>query len=157
MISEIFENQVLYMENVLYYRGWVTQQGTNERFREMEAVYTAANAKKDGAIVTATNAIEMRDGEAVMDLEVFIPLDREINVTEEYKFISKFEIANALKIQIEGTPAQWQSAMQTLSEHVQKNKLQPATPALMATVKAATTPLEIDEMITEIYVGIKSE
>lgn len=157
MISEIFENQTLYMENVLYYRGWVTQQASNERFGKMEALFTEANAKNNGAIITATNAIEMRDGEAVMDIEIFIPLDREIQVSEEYKFIPKFEISNALKIRIEGNPAQWQTAMQTLSEHIKRYKLQPTTPALIATVKSATTPLEIDEMITEIYVGIKSE
>ena len=157
MISEIFEKQTLYMENVLYYRGWVTQQTSNEQFAKMETLVTEATAKKNGTIVTATNAIEMRDGENVMDIEILIPLDKEIKVSEEYKFIPKFEISNALKIRIEGNSSQWQTAMQTLSEYMKKYKLQPTTPALMVTVKAATTPLEIEEMITEIYVGVKGE
>ena len=157
MISEVFENQTLYLKNVLYYRGWVTQQDSNKIFQKMESFFTSANAQKDGNIVTVTNAVETKDGAPMMDIEIFIPLDKEIKVNEEYKFIPAFEITNALMIRIEGHPTQWQTAMQNLSEHIQKNDLQPTTPALMATVKAVITPLEIDEMITEIYVGIKGE
>ena len=115
MISEVFENQTLYLKNVLYYRGWVTQQDSNEIFQKMESFFTSANAKKDGNIVTVTHAVEMKDGETVMDIEIFIPLDKEIEVNEKYKLIPTFEITNALMIRIEGSPAQWQTAMQNLS------------------------------------------
>ena len=77
MISEVFENQTLYLKNVLYYRGWVTQQDSNEIFQKMESFFTSANAKKDGNIVTVTNAVETKDGAPMMDIEIFIPLDKD--------------------------------------------------------------------------------
>lgn len=154
MIGDIIENQSFEAENVLHYHGWVTQPQMNEVFAKADALMNKQQAKNNGPVTTATRAVEMRDGQPTMNLDVFIPLDKEITVSEGFDFIKQVKIENALKLRIEGSPQQAEAAMQKLNEYIITNSLQPSTPACMVTVKGAATPLEIDNMITDIYVGI---
>lgn len=154
MIGDIIENQSFESENVLHYHGWVTQQQMNEIFAKADSMMNKYQAKNNGPVTTATRAVEMRDGQPVMDLDVFIPLDKEIETSDGFDFIKQFKLENALKLRIEGSPQQAEAAMQKLNEYIISNSLTPSTPACMVTVKGATTPLELDNMITDIYVGI---
>lgn len=154
MISEIMEHQTLEMNNVLHYHGWVTQQQANEVFVKAEELMNKCQAKKNGYVVTATRAVEMKDGQAMMDLDVFIPLDKEIETRDGFDFIKRSKIENALKIRIEGELQQAETAMQKLNDYIISHSLTPTTPACMVTVKGATTPLELNNMITDIYVGV---
>lgn len=155
MISEIFNNQTLCIENILYSRSWITQQGFNELLTKMENLLIERMAKKSGSIITITNAIEMQDGQAVMDVEILIPLEKEIDITDDFKFIHRLEITNALKIRIDGNPQQLQQATHLLTEYIAKNKLNPTTPLIVVNVNGKTAPLKIDAMITDIYIGVK--
>ena len=157
MIGEIITNQMLELNNVLHYNGWVTQQQMNEVFAKADELMNKHQAKNNGPVTTATRALEMRDGQPTMNLDVFIPLDKEITVLDGFDFIKQVKIENALKLRIEGSPQQAEAAMQKLNEYIITNSLQPSTPACMVTVKGATTPLEIDNMITDIYVGIMNK
>lgn len=154
MIGEIITNQKLELNNVLHYNGWVTQQQMNEVFAKANELMNKHQAKNNGPVTTATRTLEMRDGQPTMNLDVFIPLDKEIVFSDGFDFIKQVKIENALKLRIEGSPQQAESAMQKLNEYIITNSLQPSTPACMVTVKGAATPLEIDNMITDIYVGI---
>ena len=142
------------MTNVLFYHGWVTREQVNEVFVRAEELMNKHEVKKNGDVVTATREIEMREGQPVMNLEVFIPIDKEIVTSGDFGFMKEFKIENALKIRIEGNIQQAEAAMQKLVEYMESNELQASTPAYMVTVKGATTPMEIDEMITDIYVGV---
>lgn len=157
MIGEITTNQKLELNNVLHYNGWVTQQQMNEVFAKADELMNKHQAKNNGPVTTATRALEMRDGQHTMNLDVFIPLDKEIVVSDGFDFIKQVKIEDALKLRIEGSPQQAESAIQELNEYIITNSLQPSTPACMVTVKGATTPLEIDNMITDIYVGIMNK
>lgn len=157
MIGDVVENQTLEMENVLHYRSWLTQQQANAVFIEAEELMNKQQATKNGYVATITHAVDMCDGQPTMDLEVFLPLDKEIEPSDGFDFIKQFKIEKALKLRIEGSPQQTQAAMQILSKHIQNNSLQPSTPVCMVTVKGAITPLEIEDMITDIYIGVMGE
>ncbi|MDR1329151.1 MAG: AraC family transcriptional regulator, partial [Oscillospiraceae bacterium] len=53
-----------------------------------------------------------------------------------------------------GNPAGIQSTVNELLAYIQQNGLQPITSGYNVTVKEAKTPLEVDEMVVDIYLGI---
>ena len=157
-MNRIIENQELTMTNVLHYQGWVTQHQVNDVFTKAQMLMEKNQANKSGDIVTATEAVEMRDGEPVTKLNVFIPLDKEIETSDGFDFIKQFRIENALKLRVEGFfQHKAEEAMKMIEEHMQNNAMQASTPACIVTVKAPTTPLEVESMVTDIYVGVRSK
>lgn len=66
---EIFEHTTLKMENVLSYRGKVTQQELAVKSREIEQIIRDAGAKKNGATATTTFSVEQSAQGVIMDVE----------------------------------------------------------------------------------------
>ncbi len=155
MISEIIKNQTVSMKNVLYYKAWVTPKNSDEHFRKMNCLIDDRRAKKVGSIIIVSNAVKNKEGEALIEIEVFVPLDKKIVVTNEFKFISKMIVMNAIKIRIEGGFVEWQRATNVISEYIRSSNLQPTTPIMIKMIKAPIEPLDSNEMIIEIYVGTK--
>ncbi len=155
MISEIVENTALKVDNVLHYNSLCTQTEINEVFLKIEQLLKENNVKKSWHIFTATRNIEAKDGITYIDIDIFVPLEKRFDCQPPFEIIEHFEVNNALMIRIEGTPSQSDKAMTMLGEFMKSKNYQPITPAIMVTVKGANTPSEIDEMIMEIYVGVK--
>ena len=155
MISEIIEKKTLKMDNVLHYHALNTQTEINEAFQKIDRLLLENNIKKNGHICTATRNIEVKNGITYLDFDIFVPLEKALECSPPFEIIEHFEVNNALMIRIEGSPQQSDKAMAMLSEFIKSKNYQPTTPAIIATIKGANTPSEIDEMIMEIYVGVK--
>ncbi len=90
----------------------------------------------------------------VMDIEILIPLDREITPPAGYIWKPHFLLTNALMIRHIGNPAALQNAINELNAYIMEHQLVPISTGYNVTVKEAKTPLEIDNMEVDIYVGI---
>jgi DNA gyrase inhibitor GyrI len=53
-----------------------------------------------------------------------------------------------------GDPARLQETVNALTAYIQERGLTPITAAYNATVKEAKTPLEVDDMMVDVYIGI---
>ena len=152
---EILKNQILSYSNVLIYRNKMTQQESAFLTNNINAALAESGATQSGPTITVTHSIEILAGAPIIDLEIFIPLNKEIIPPENFSFATEFKIENALKIRICGNPQNMNSAIEKLKEYIDSNKLTPTTPIYTVTVQGATNQEELENMIIDIYVGIK--
>lgn len=69
------------MENVVSLKGKLTQLELNNAMQKIGALLKEKDANKNGNIATTTTAIEVVDGEQVMDIEILVPTTSGYNVT----------------------------------------------------------------------------
>lgn len=152
---EILKDQILSLTNVLTYRNKMTQQESAFLTNNINTALAESGAVQTGPTVTVTHSIEMLEGTPVIDLELFIPINKAIIPPQNFSFIEEFIIENALKIRICGNPQNVNLAMEKLKEYIDSNGVVPTTPVYTVTVKGATSQEDLENMIIDIYVGVK--
>lgn len=68
------------MENVLSFRGKVTQQQLQEEMMKIGQVFKDLGVQKNDSVTTATYATKQVANEPIMDIEVLIPMDRHMQL-----------------------------------------------------------------------------
>lgn len=150
---EIKENQELIMENVLSFRGKVTQQQMQEEMMKIGQELQKLGIQKNGPITTATYSVEEVSGEQLMDIEILVPLDKQVQLPKEYTLKTTIKIVNALSIRHEGHPMKLQEAINELNEYILEHKKQVITATYNVTVKDAMKQEDLERMIIDVYVG----
>lgn len=150
------ENQELLLQNVLSFRGKVTQRQMQEEMMKIGQVLQNLGAQKNGPITTATYTVEQAGNEQLMDIEILVPLDRQVNLPNEYNLKPIIKIVNALSIRHEGHPGKLQETIDELNEYIIEHAKQVITPTYNVTVKDVERQEDLDQMIIDIYVGINS-
>jgi len=150
----IQQNKQLRMENVLSLRKKVTQIQMQQEMTRIGEILTKEGIKKNGNVVTATFSVETQGGQQLMDIEILVPLDRKIELPNEYNFKPIFNLVNAISIRHEGNPATFQATINQLNEYISENSLQVITATYSEMVKEATGQENINDMIIDIYVGV---
>lgn len=150
---KIRENQELIMENVLSFRGKITQHQMQEKMVKIGRVFQDSGVQKNGPVTTATYTVEQVGVEQLMDIEILVPLDRKAELPKEYTIKPIIKIVNALSIRHEGHPGRLQETINRLNEYILKNEKQVITATYNVTVKDAMKQEELDEMIIDVYVG----
>ncbi len=150
-MSEITENAILEMTNVLSYRDKLTQNQLMRVSQDIEQLIKDNNASKTGASVSATFSIDTTGAEPVYDMEILIPIDRNISVSAPYTIKPVFKLKNAVKIRHIGNPAMMQNTADELMQYIKNKGLMPVTTGYNVTVQA---PSAVDDLIVDIYVGV---
>ncbi len=148
------QNKQLKMENVLSLRKKMTQMQLQQEMTKIGEFLQQQSVKKSGYIVTATFSVEIQGSQQLMDVEILVPLDRKIELPEEYTFKPVFNLVNALSIRYEGSPVNFQSAINQLNEYIQANNQQVITATYNVMVKEATSEDDMNDMIIDVYVGV---
>lgn len=156
MIGSVEEGKQLLLRNVLSFRKNLDQQSLIEISKEIDEIIAKNEARKDGSVVTVTHNVTVENGQQFIDIEMMVPLDKEIVVPKGFVFLPKFLLNDAFKIRIVGSPQQMQDAVRILAEYIQNKNLKPNTPLYVVTVKEAKKQSELENMETDIYVGIGS-
>lgn len=147
------EDQELILENVLSFRGKVTQQQIQVEMMKIGQLLQKLGVQKNGPTTTATYAVEQLENEQLMDVELLIPLDRPIQLPSEYTFKPIIKIVNALSIRHEGHPIKLQESINKLNEYIIEHKKQVITATYNVTVQDVMRQEDLDKMIIDIYVG----
>ena len=150
----VSEHQTLEMTNVLSYRAKMTQQELQAKSQQIEQLLVQSGTKKSAPVVTTTFSVEQGANGPLMDVEILLPLDREIALPTGYTWKPHFLLTNALMIRHIGNPATLQSTINELNAYITEHQLVPISSGYNVTVKEAKTPLEIENMEVDIYVGI---
>ncbi|WP_139906155.1 transcriptional regulator [Clostridium thermarum] len=111
-------------------------------------------AEKNGPVITATFGVKKNGFDQVFDMEILVPLNKEIDSENEYKLKKKFYLTNALKITHVGNPMMLQNTYNDLNRYIQEKSVQPITAAYNVTVKEVTDTSKMDEVVVDIYIGI---
>lgn len=150
---QVKEGQELLLSHVLSYRGKLTQQQIQDEMMMMNQLMIEQGVKKDGPLTTATFGIEDGIEGQLLDIELLIPLEREINVPDRYVFKPIIKIVNALSVRHEGHPGMINNAINLLNEFIVQGNKQVITATYNVTVKEAKSQEEIKDMIIDVYVG----
>jgi effector-binding domain-containing protein len=150
----ILENQELMLNNLISLRKKMTQQEMTQELQKIGQIIKENNATKCGPIITSTFAIEQGYMGQVMDIEILIPVDKELSLGNSLNFKKQFCLINALKISHIGNPSLLQNTYNELNKYINDNNLQTITSAYAVTVKDIADISKIDEAIVDIYIGI---
>ena len=153
-MNEITENVALEMTNVLSYRNKSTQKQLVMVSKEIEELLKNNNAKKVGANVSVTFAIDTTGLEPMLDVEILIPIDKTIFVSAPYTIKPVFRLRNAVKIRHKGNPALLQNTANELMEYIKNKGLIPITAGYNVTIQEISSPTDVDSLIVDIYVGV---
>lgn len=145
---EIKENQELYIEKLLSFRGEVKQSELESVAKDMEAHIKNTGAKLVGAPITTTFAIKTD----LLDVEVLMPVDGIIASTGKYRFKDCIKITNAVVASYKGNPAGLQTASNQLTVYMSEHNLLPITTGYNITRKVDM--LNPDNTEIDVYVGI---
>lgn len=132
----------------------MTQQELQTKSQEIEKLLAETGVKRAGPATTTTFSVEQGANGPVMDIEILIPLDREITPPAGYTWKPHFLLTNALMIRHIGNPSTMQNTVNELNAYIMEHQLVPISTGYNVTVKEAKTPLEIDDIEVDIYVGI---
>lgn len=153
-MDTISENSTLEMDNVISYRGKITQQQTAQIMDELGQIIKENNAKKNGPAVTATYAIENDGMQSIMDIEILVPLSRKINVPSNYTFKPVFRLKNAVKIRHQGNPKMLQNSADELMEYISVKRFMPVTAGYYVTIREPVNKNDVQGLIVDMYVGV---
>ena len=145
---EIKENQELELNNLLSFRGKIRQSELESIGRDIELKINEKGAKRVSYPVMATYGV---NGEFV-DMEVLVPIDKEIQNVGDYTFRKEIKIVNAVMVTYKGNPIGLQDACNELNQYIENKKLQPITVGYNVT--QCIDPMNMENTISKIYVGI---
>lgn len=152
---EINQKNIYSVEQVITYRGKVNNKLVNNVMSQLLSVINDTGLKINGPTITAIHSIENDCGDQIIDIEIIVPINGVMASTDEFIYKDKFEINNALMFRHIGNPQTMDSEMQEFSRYMQENNLKPVTPFYNVTVKTASNPEETDDVVIEVYVGVK--
>lgn len=140
----ITEGNTLEMTNVLSYRGKASQQELAAVMNEMQQIIKTSGAEKNGPAVSATFAVA---DNSIMDIEIMIPLNKMISVSEKYKMKPVFRLSNAVKIRHEGNPSGLQNSGSELMRYISERQLMPVTAGYNVTVREPANQMDAGKQI----------
>jgi effector-binding domain-containing protein len=151
-MNRILQDQTFEMKNVLSYRAKMTQNQFLESMNNISLFMKENSVKKNGYIVTSTFSIENTNNQQIMDIEILIPIDKEIVSVNEYKFKKIFKLTNAVKIRHDGKSNLITQSGELLMKYISDNGLTPITTGYNVTIKEPISA--IDDIVVDIYIGI---
>ena len=146
----IERNQVLDVSNLISMRKKLTASQLQEYAAKMTAYIETHGAKRDGGSITATYAVE---GDKI-DMEVYLPIDREIPSCDEFVFKPRLYLENCLKIMHKGNPQLIDVSMKKLNDYIEINGLMPITVGFIRTLKEATSMKELEFFEADVFISI---
>lgn len=124
------DHQQLEMHNVLLFRGKLTQEQALILNQNIGEIIARSGVKRQNIFASCTHAAYVDNGELVIDLELLVPLEQPIVVSEEgFSFLPEFVLKNAISVCAESNPRQLQIAVHHLKKYIQEHNLQPTSNA----------------------------
>ena len=152
---EINQEEIYLVEQVITYMGKVNNKLLNNVMEQLFSAINDAGLKINGSTITAIHSIENDCGDQIIDIEIIVPINGVMTSTDEFVYRDRFEINNALMFRHIGNPQTMNTEMQEFNQYIKNNNFKPVTPFYNVTVRSASSPSEIDNIIMDIYVGVK--
>ncbi len=151
---EIKANQEYKMENVFSIRKKMSQLEIQQTLSDIGNTIKEAGANKSGAVVTTTFAVEQAAAGPILDMEILVPLDKEISIQEPYIFKPIFHLKYAVYARHEGNPQLLQNTLNQMMAYIQENKLTQVTSVYSVNIKELKQGDSMDDMVTDLYIGV---
>lgn len=142
----ILENQVLEIENLISFRGKISNFEMNAMSAEMKNEIEKFGAVIIGEPITATFEVNTQG----LDVEILLPINKKIECNGRFVYKEKLKIINAVKASYIGNASGLDDACNILNEYIREKRLRPITVGY----NVLRDMSNINEIKVDIYVGI---
>ncbi|MDB5054510.1 MAG: hypothetical protein JWM44_2560 [Bacilli bacterium] len=150
---QIETGKELRFENVASFRKKMRQLEIQAEVEKFVQSLKDGGAKKNGPMISATFVAEEIDGDQVLDMEFLFPVDRKVDLPQEYQWKPVFHLVNAVYTRHAGNPTDLQNTYTELMTYIQENQLHQITVAYNVNVNDDKVGRG-NEPIIDIYVGM---
>ncbi|WP_139903609.1 AraC family transcriptional regulator [Clostridium thermarum] len=150
----ILEKQELIFQNVISLRKKMAQHEVMSELEKLNKFIKERGAEKIAPVITTTFGVENSGFLQTIDIEILIPINKEIATDNEYKLKKDFYLTNALKVTHIGNLSMLQNTYNTLNRYIREKGMQPITSVYSITVKDITDSSNADESIIDLYIGV---
>ena len=154
---EIKTDMNLQMKNVISFRGKFDQKGLIDKKQEIDDIIKQLGVHPiHSAITTTFGAVKTDEGQK-MDMEILIPVDRDIShevammKKEGLRFKPKFQLTNAVCIRHVGSEDKIGDSLKELKKFMEVRNMRPITTGYNI---PQNDPEKPDEFIMDIMIGI---
>ena len=150
----ILENQRLEIPNVISFRDKMTINDFNNKVLELQNYIRENNLEERGYRFSSVYSTE----DQYIDMEIFIPVERKIDVPKIYNFYENFILEDALKYKVIGNPNNNQEKLQELKKYIDDNGFIKKSPVYIVTITDLTkisTLQELENVEIDIYVEVE--
>ena len=142
--------QTLNLENLITFRKKMRSTELQEHMERLLAYADTSGAKRLGGGISATYEV---DGD-IMDIEMYLPIDKEIPSNDEFVFKPLLRLENCVKTSYKGHPQGLQDSMQKLNDYILANQLVPISAGFTVTMTELTDPKNFEMFEVDIYVSV---
>ena len=146
----ILTKQTLDKQSLISFRKKLRATELQAHVEKMLAYVEQYGAAKVGGGISATYAIE---GD-VMDVEMYVPLDKEVPTNDEFVFKPRLFLDNCIAATHKGHPQLLENALLKLNEYVEENKLTPISAGFVVIINEVTDMKDLDKFEADIYISI---
>ena len=147
---KIETQQQLDVRNLISFRKSVRATEIQGHIERLIAYTESQGAKKVDGGISATYAV---DGDK-MDIEIYMPIDKEISSTHEFIYKPRLYLENCIKTTHKGNPQLLDGTIQKMNEHIALNRLTPISAGFNVTVSEISNPKELDLFEATIYISL---
>jgi effector-binding domain-containing protein len=153
-LIEVNKNCELTMKNVLAIRKKMGQQEIQQTLMDVGNIISESGANKSGPVVTTTYAVEQTETGPVLDMEILVPLDKGVTISEPYIFKPLFHLKYAVHARHEGNPQLLQNTLNQMMTYIQENKLTQITSVYSVNINELKQGDSMNDMVTDLYIGV---
>jgi len=142
----------LRFENVASFRKKIFQSNVKDELSRFISTLKQTGAQKNGPLISATFGVEQTTEHPLIDIEFLIPLDRAIQLTDDYVFKPIFHLTNAVYSRYSGDPALIQNQYNEMIKYLHIHNLQQITVAYNVNINDGNL-VEHAYPVVDIYIG----
>lgn len=147
---QIETGKELKFENLASFRKKMRQSEIQVELGKFVQFLKDSGAKKNGPMISATFTAEEVDGEQVLDMEFLIPIDRRVELLDEYQWKPLFHLVNSVFSRHVGNLQDIQATFLEMTTYIQNNCLHQITVAYIVNYEENGQ----DAPMIEIYIGV---
>jgi len=132
----------------------MAQQEIQQELMNIGKLIYDLSARKAGSLVTSTFGMEQSASGPLLDMEILVPLAKEVNVPAPYIFKKLFHLKYAVYARHEGNPQLIQNTLNQMMEYIKANKLTKITSVYSVNMKELKQGDSLDGMVTDLYIGV---
>lgn len=150
LTNEIKEGVEFKQYNLVSCRKKMFAQEIVDEIAKLGDFLSERGVSREGPLISATHGLEMVDGQQKIDFEFMVPVNRQINLPNQYSFKSTFHLVNAIHRRYIGEPAGLKMVYEDILNYLQTKKLVQITPFYNVEYNKVT----LEHKSIDVYIGI---
>ena len=153
-MEDIIENKGFEIKNLFCFEGFLTDKEFQEKIIEMNKEMQKNNSEITDHFVFSMDEYHIEDGIEKIKFGIYFPVNKKFQAPEDYGFKECLKVENAVMLRHTGNPNVINNRIDEIMMYIQEKGYHRNTPIYIVTVKDVKSTLDIEDMITEIYVGV---